>query len=266
MQIIGTCVATGALAARVARVVVIAVAAVLVAGSIATSISRPSPQSIVRNNAPADDPEAITTGDGNNTLVTLDESTEEATPAPTAVFRPIVVESLVWNANTGTWAQFDATSATSAGHEAGASVPVLVLITGTLPGTNYRVEIDYADCGDSHTNSFDRLADGPAAGATPWLTPPAPTRPRPDSTIAAPIGHSGGQAVSFLAWGATFSAGSRGSGATAGCNDDAVVILEVVARADGFVLGFAGHLRPENTSASAATGFAPLAVSVEPIP
>jgi hypothetical protein len=141
-------------------------------------------------------------------------------------------------------------------------VPVLLRLNGTVSGAVYRVDIHYAYCMGRYASSFDLLGPLTGGGDAPWLTAPAAGRDRPDSMTGSPRGHDGGHTVSLYAWGATFSAEARGAGAADTC--DAVVTLELIARANTVTLGFGGHLRPNN--AGGASGFAPLAVFVARAP
>jgi hypothetical protein len=255
MQIIGTCRATGALAARLARIVIIGVAALLVAGSIATSLTRPAPQTITPEDAAQNDPAAIITTPAVGTLITLDESFVPVTPSPIAPPDPdVTAESMVWDATTASWTKPQLVTPSSAGYNAGDSVPVLIHVGGTVPGAHHQMALDYAGCAGRPTASFDRLATASDAEATPWVTDPGPGRERPDFTVVAPPANSGDESASILAWGATIEPDS-----SEGCAG--VLLLEMVARAEDVWVAVWGRLRPDFAADSA---LGPVAVSIEP--
>jgi hypothetical protein len=81
-----------------------------------------------------------------------------------------------------------------------------------------------------------------------------------------PAGHAGTEGASILAWGATFAAPPSGARASATCDEDAIVVLDLLAQAEDVSLIFAGRLRAENTTPSVARSFAPFPVLVELAP
>jgi hypothetical protein len=260
MQIIGTCLATGAVAARLARIVVIVIAAVLVAGSILTSIARPAPRTLVQHDAAVDDPDAITTTSEGGTLITLDETFVPVTPSPSPIAGPVLgAEELAWNPATGAWVEPAAIEPAAVGYADGGTVPVLVRITGAVSGAGYRIDLEYDDCDEAAGASFDRLVSPETSEAPPWLTSPGPGRTRPDSIIAAPAPHSAAEPAPILAWSATFSSEASGRAASEGCASGGLISLDLIARGDTVVLLFAGHLVDSDQGAA----LAPIAVGVE---
>jgi hypothetical protein len=255
MQIIGTCRATGALAARVARIVIIAVAALLVTGSIATSLTRPGPQIITPEDAAQNDPAAIVTTPAAGTLITLDESFVPVTPSPIAPpVQDVTAESMVWHRTVRAWTKPQLATPSSAGYSGGDSVPVLIHVGGTVPGAHHQMALDYAGCAGRPTASFHQLASAPDADATPWVIDPGPGRVRPDFSVVAPQANSGDESASILAWGATVEPDS-----SQGCAG--VLLLDLVARADDVWVAVWGRLRSDVALNSA---LSPVAVSIEP--
>jgi hypothetical protein len=264
MQIIGPCLATGTLLAKAARIGILIVAAVLVSASIATSVTRQAPRAIQMEGAAENDPEAILTESGDDTLITLDEATAPVTPTPTAPAGPLTVTGpFVWNTVDKAWEEPDKTSFPEDQPQFGA-VPILVHVSGVAPGASYRMTLEYADCGGGYETSFDRLA-GTTSDLTPWLTAPAPGRARPDFTIAAPSENRGAQAAPISVWGATASAGDTpGAMPVKSCPGKPDLELRLEARDDEISLGLGAHLLRK--AAPAVGGLAPLTVHVERIP
>jgi len=265
---IKTCVGAGVLVLRAGRVLFLLVAAVLVAGSIATSLARPAAKSVPIEDAFTDDAvsDAAHMQSGAPAPVALDETSVPSAvttdaPAPGSI---MVSQALVWNAGTGAWAEPAALTAGGAGFQEGDDVPVLVRIGQTVAGMGYQVTLDYSDCGFAYSAAFDSLS--PVSGTTAQVTPPGPGRARPDSTISVPPPHAGNPGAAVLAWGATFSGSPSGDRASVTCDEDAIVVLDLLARGNEVWLVFSGHLRATNISPTVAHSFAPLPILVERTP
>jgi len=265
------CLVAGSVVLKAGRVLLILGAAVLVAGSIATSLARPAPKSVSVEAIfpPEGDRGSALTDSGTLDPVVLDDASApfavSAADAP-AANGVTVSQALVWNDKTGAWAEPEAINAASAGYSQGTAVPVLIRISQAVAGVRYRVTIDYSDCGFGYSAAFDSFADTAAGGDAPRTTQPAPGRSQPDASTTVPAGHAGTEGAGILAWGATFSAPPSGARASATCDEDAIVVLDLLAQTDKVSLIFAGRLRAENTTPSVSPSFAPLPVLVERAP
>jgi hypothetical protein len=201
---------------RAVKVGMITIAALLVAGSIATSMARPAAKSF----APA--------------VEGPDETALTAIKAPAA-------EISVWHGAAGEWSS--AVAAVPGTIDDGVT-PLLLRFDGVEAGKAYTLGIRYRTCDESVTQ-FDALTAAPAASSASMLEFPGPGRHRPDSVIAIPPGHAvdSGAGASIALWGGTFASAAKGTAGSLDCPNDAMIELPVRAQADHLVVTLGGSIR-----------------------
>lgn len=230
-SMIRTLTTTTSALARAIKLGMIAIAALLVAGSIATSMARPAAKSF----APA--------------VEAPDEHALNAIQAPTT-------EITVWHDAGGEWSSA-AEGAPSAIN--GDVTPLLLRFDGVEAGKPYTLGIRYRTCNGSMTQ-FDALTAAPTTAAASMREFPGSGRDRPDSMIAVPAGHAfdGGAGSRIALWGGTFTSAARGTVGSEACPVDAIIELPVRAEADQLVVTFGGHIPAGSTAmspASSVSGF-----------
>lgn len=201
----------------------IAIAALLVAGSIATSMARPAAKSFTP------------TVEGQN-------------GAALDAIQPPAAEITVWHAAGGAW---KTTTEASPDDAASSGVTLLLRFDGVEAGKAYTLGIRYRTCNGS-VAQFDALTVAPATAAASMREFPGPGRDRPDSLIAIPAGHAidGGAGASIALWGGTFTSAARGTIGSEVCANDAMIELPVRSQADHLVVTLEGHARAGSSAVS----------------
>jgi len=231
ISMIRTLTTTTSALVRAVKLGMIAIAALLVAGSIATSMARPAAKSF----APAVEDPA--------------EAALNAIKAPAA-------EITVWHDASGEWR-----SAAEGMPNAitGGVTPLLLRFDGVEAGKAYTLGIRYRTC-DGSATQFDALTADPAATGANMREFPGPGRIRPDSMIAVPADHAvvAGAGARIALWGGTFMSAARGTVGSEGCPADAIIELPVRAQTDHLVVTLGGHVPAGPAAASpvsSVTGF-----------
>jgi hypothetical protein len=223
--------------ARAGRLGLIAIAAVLVAGSIVTSLARPAPRAFTPGDTSlSPEGEAVTLGESTVPIPATAEPIETADAATES-------EAWMWRAAANSWAKSSDIPANEV--SGGQVVPSVVRAHGLTPGGSYLIRLQYGACEAVSGRAFARLASAQGAQGSPLLSEPGPGRQRPDSTIPIPAEHasaSGGAAPNFALWGATFNGPAVSGTAPDGCSGGSTVEMWVRAHAETLVLVFGGEL------------------------
>lgn len=230
ISMIRTLTTTTSALVRAVKLGMIAIAALLVAGSIATSLARPAAKSFT----------PVVEGPGGTAL--------DAIEAPAA-------EITVWHDAGGEWSP--AAEATPGDSSV---APFLLRFDGVEAGKAYTLGIRYRTCNGSLTQ-FDALTAAPTSALASMREFPGPGRNRPDSLMAIPANHAAdvGSGASIALWGGTFTSAARGTTGSDACANDAIIELPVRAQADHLVVTVGGHMPPGSTAAmspaSSVSGF-----------
>lgn len=231
MSMIRTFTTTTSTLARALKLGMIAVAALLVAGSIATSIARPAPKTFApRTNA-----------------------SDEA--ALNAVVEPLA-EISVWGQSDGAWNRESLLTQSAINSVA----PILLRFDGVEAGKTYTLGVRYRSCGAGGAGQFDALTTAPPISGSALREFPGPGRDRPDAMMAIPPEHAvdAGTGARIALWGGTFTSAARGTTGSTSCEADAILELPVRAQANQLVVTIGGQIPAGSAAvapASSVSGF-----------
>jgi hypothetical protein len=216
ISMIRTLTTTTSALVRAVKLGMIAIAALLVAGSIATSMARPAAKSFTP---------VVEGPDG----------------AALNAVQPPAAEITVWQGARGEWSP-STTEGTPSDINGGVT-PLLLRFDGVEAGKAYTLGIRYRTCGGTGAH-FDALTAAPAAPAASMREFPGPGRNRPDSLMAVPTDHAVdvGSGASVALWGGTFTSAARGTIGSGACANDAIIELPVRAQADHLAVTVGGHM------------------------